>query len=101
MTKRSRKKEKNISNQSGHSNSLNKVVRPLTAETNKIVKIITCIFLVVATFAIYSQVQDHEFINYDDNQYVTDNLKVQAGLTRENVSWAFTTSDQATWFPMT
>ena len=101
MTKRSRKKGKNISNQSGHSNSLNKVVRPLTAETNKTVKIIICVFLVVATFAIYSQVQDHEFINYDDNQYVTDNLKVQAGLTRESVSWAFTTSHHATWFPMT
>jgi len=28
-------------------------------------------------------------------------LKIQAGLTRESVSWAFTTSHQATWFPMT
>jgi len=101
MTKRSRKKGKNISNQSGHSNSLNKVVRPLTAETNKTVKIIICVLLVVATFAIYSQVQNHEFLNYDDKQYVTDNLKVQAGLTRESVSWAFTTSHHATWFPMT
>ena len=63
--KRKRSK-KNTSDRSGHSNSLNKVVRPLTAETNKIVKIIICIFLVVATFAIYSQVQDHEFLNYDD-----------------------------------
>ena len=80
---------------------MNKVVRPLTAETNKIVKIIICVFLVVATFAIYSQVQDHEFLNYDDKQYVTDNLKVQAGLTRESVSWAFTISHHATWFPMT
>ena len=66
MTKRSRKKGKNISNQSGRSNSLNKAVRPLTAETNKIVKIIISIFLMVATFCIYSQIQDHEFINYDD-----------------------------------
>ena len=64
-------------------------------------KIVICIFLVVATFCIYSQVQNHEFINYDDNQYVTDNLKVQAGLTHESVSWAFTTSQHATWFPMT
>ena len=55
----------------------------------------------VATFCIYSQVQDHEFINFDDNEYVTNNLKVQAGLTRESVSWAFTTSDHATWFPIT
>ena len=32
MTKRSRKKRGNISNQSGHPNSLHKVVRPLSAE---------------------------------------------------------------------
>ena len=54
----------------------------------------------VATFCIYSQVQDHEFLNYDDNQYVTDNLKVQAGLTRESVSWAFTTFYSSGWHPM-
>jgi len=101
MTKRPRKKEKNISNQSGHSNSLNKVVRPLTAETNKTVKIIICIFLVVATFAIYSQIQDHEFINYDDNIYVTENLNVQAGLTSESVEWAFATFAYAGWSPVT
>jgi len=72
-----------------------------TDEANKTLKVAICIFLMVATFCIYSQVQDHEFINYDDNQYVTDNLKVQAGLTRESVSWAFTTSHHANWFPMT
>ena len=36
----------------------------------------------VATFCIYSQVQNHEFLNYDDNKYVTSNFNVQAGLTR-------------------
>ena len=96
-----RKKEKNISNRNSHLNSLNEVVCSPTSEANKTMRIVICIFLVVATFAIYWQVQDHEFINYDDNQYVTDNLKIQAGLTRESVSWAFTTSHHATWFPMT
>ena len=72
-----------------------------TAMNDTRAKVLICIFLMVATFCIYSQVQDHEFLNYDDNQYVTDNLKVQAGLTRESVSWAFTTSHHATWFPMT
>jgi len=50
----------------------------------------------VATFCIYSQVQDHEFINYDDNIYVTENLNVQAGLTSESVEWVFTTLAGAT-----
>ena len=52
-------------------------------------KVAICIFLMVATFCIYSQVQDHEFINYDDDSYITDNLNVQAGLTSESVKWAF------------
>jgi len=101
MTKRPRKKEKNISNQSGHSNSLNKVVRPLTAETNKIVKIIICIFLMVATFGIYSQIQDHEFVDYDDNILVTESSLVQAGLTNESIIRVFTTTHHSGWLPIT
>jgi len=100
MTKRSRKKEKNISNQSGHSNSLNKVVRPLTAETNRTMKIIICIFLVLSIFAVYWQVQDHEFTNFDDSIFCC--LEVYAaGLTSENVKWAFTTFATGNWFPVT
>ena len=66
-------------------------------------KISICIFLMVATFCIYSQVQDHEFINFDDDKYVTQNLNVKAGLTSESVSWAFTTESVSWvyWHPMT
>jgi len=64
-------------------------------------KIVICIFLMVATFCIYSQVQDHEFINLDDTLYVTENLNVQAGLTSENIKWAFTTFDSGNWSPVT
>ena len=64
-------------------------------------KIVICIFLVVTTFFVYSQVQDHQFINYDDQVYVTENLKVKSGLTRESVHWAFTTSHFSQWHPMT
>ena len=31
------------------------------------------IFLLVSTISVYSQVQDHEFINCDDDIYVTEN----------------------------
>jgi len=63
-----------------------------TDEANKTLKVAICIFLMVATFAIYSQVQDHEFINFDDNVYVTENSLVQAGLTNENIIREFTTT---------
>jgi tetratricopeptide (TPR) repeat protein len=72
-----------------------------TDEGNKTLKVAICIFLMVATFCIYSQVQDHEFINYDDGLYITNNLNVQAGLTSESISWAFTTFHTGQWYPVT
>ncbi len=85
-------KEENISRPSGDSNSF---------EANKIIKFAICIFLVVTTFAVYRQVQDHEFLSHDDPDYVTKNLNVKAGLTSESVTWAFTTSHFSMWHPMT
>ena len=64
-------------------------------------KIAICIFLAVSTFAVYSQVQDHEFINYDDDKYVTNNGYVKAGFPRDSVGWALTTSYNSNWHPMT
>jgi len=72
-----------------------------TAVNDTRAKVLICIFLMVATFCIYSQVQDHEFINYDDNIYVTENLNVQAGLTSESVEWAFTNFAAGNWSPVT
>jgi len=72
-----------------------------TDEANKTLKVAICIFLMVATFCIYSQIQDHEFINFDDDIYITNNLNVQAGLTSESFKWAFTTSHPPYWHPMT
>ena len=69
--------------------------------TDKTVKIAICIFLIVSIFAVYGQIQDHEFINYDDPTYVTENLNIQAGLTSESISWAFTTFSEGNWSPVT
>jgi len=72
-----------------------------TAMNDTRAKVLVCIFLIVATFCIYSQIQDHEFINFDDDKYITHNLNVQAGLTSESFKWAFTTSHPPYWHPMT
>jgi len=72
-----------------------------TDEANKTLKVAICIFLMVATFCIYSQVQDHEFINFDDNKLVTESSLVQAGLTNENIIRVFTTTHFGGWFPIT
>ena len=48
------------------------------------------LLLVVATLALYFPVNHHPFLNYDDDEYVTDNVHVKAGLTGDTVAWAFT-----------
>jgi tetratricopeptide (TPR) repeat protein len=57
--------------------------------------------LLLATLAVYAQVFQFDFVNYDDPDYVTDNIHVRAGLTPEGVRWAFTSGDDANWLPLT
>ena len=60
-----------------------------------------CLFLIITTLAVFWQVKDHEFINYDDTEYITENLHVQGGVTLKGVTWAFTTFHAANWHPLT
>jgi protein O-mannosyl-transferase len=59
------------------------------------------VLLVVATLAVYAQVTRHDFVNYDDPDYVSGNSVVRAGLTRAGVTWAFTTGHAGNWHPLT
>jgi hypothetical protein len=63
--------------------------------------VLLALLLAVATLAVYSRVNAFPFVNYDDTIYVTQNAKVQAGLTWETVRWAFTTYRVGTWHPVT
>ncbi len=62
---------------------------------------VVSLLLVAATAAIYAQVASFEFINFDDPGYVRDNAQVLNGLTRDGAAWAFTTTRQANWHPLT
>ncbi len=64
-------------------------------------KLILCLLLVLATLALYNSVTRAPFLNYDDQAYVTDNLQVRAGLTWKTVGWAFRSSEQSNWHPIT
>ena len=48
-----------------------------------------CLGLAVITLALYLPALHHGFVEYDDQQYVTDNPRVQAGLTWNGLVWAF------------
>jgi len=64
-------------------------------------EIYICLFLVLATAAVYLQVRNHEFVGYDDDDYVSENARVQNGLTLDNVIWAFKTTHTGYWHPLT
>jgi tetratricopeptide (TPR) repeat protein len=59
-----------------------------------------CFLLLAATFAVYAQVRHFDFVNYDDPDYV-NNLHIRNGLSPQSLTWAFTSIDDANWFPLT
>jgi tetratricopeptide (TPR) repeat protein len=60
-----------------------------------------CVALVAITWLVYGQTLHHEFVNYDDEDYVTTNAQVSRGVTLEGIVWAFTSVHSANWHPLT
>ena len=57
--------------------------------------------LFLCTVALFSRATSHEFVAFDDDDYVVKNEQVRAGLTWQGISWAFTTTHAANWHPLT
>ncbi len=57
--------------------------------------------LALAVVAVYYPVHWQPFANYDDPDYVSDNVHVRAGLNWTTVRWAMTARDAANWHPVT
>lgn len=59
-----------------------------------------CLALGLITLALYLPSLRHEFLGYDDQQYVTENSHVRAGLTGTGLLWAFGYR-AGNWHPLT
>jgi hypothetical protein len=55
----------------------------------------------VLTFIVFSPLLGSQFLAYGDPSYVTNNAHVQGGLNASNIAWAFSTTDQGAWMPLT
>ncbi len=75
--------------------------RPQGTRRSKTWTVVGCLLLVVATVAVYSQVNYHPFLIYDDQDYVTNNVHIRQGLDWESVKWSFTTYANGNWHPLT
>lgn len=63
-------------------------------------KLYLCLFLVVSVLAVYWQVQNFDYVYYDDHAYVIQNAQVMNGLSLKGLEWAFTTTYLGLWHPL-
>jgi protein O-mannosyl-transferase len=62
---------------------------------------IVCTLLAAIVFLVFGQTLGHEFINYDDQEYVYENPKITGGLSLDGIQWAFTHVHAGNWHPLT
>jgi tetratricopeptide (TPR) repeat protein len=68
---------------------------PWTAREWQIVALLAAL-----TFAVFGQLASHEFLNFDDGQFIIENGHVLAGLSGDSIAWALS-SAQIGWYPLT
>ena len=73
----------------------------MSGPKDKLRTALTCSTLALTVLVVFWPVTHFPFINYDDPDYVYDNVAVQAGLSGATVVWAFTKSHAGNWHPLT
>ena len=66
-----------------------------------VLKFAICAALIAITWAVFGQTVGHDFVNFDDPIYVSENDHVRAGLSWQGVAWAFTHVHSHNWHPLT
>jgi Flp pilus assembly protein TadD len=62
---------------------------------------LVCLVLAFGTAALYWPITHHQFIIFDDDEYVAANNHVLTGLNWTNAVWAFDGAHAANWHPLT
>jgi len=57
--------------------------------------------LIAINLAIYAPIRTHDFVNWDDLEYVKSNPNVSGGLSWHGLTWALTSGYAANWHPLT
>ena len=59
-----------------------------------------CTFLLLGAVLVFGQTVRHEFIDFDDNDFVYQNAHVSRGLTAPGIIWAFAQFHAHYWIPL-
>ncbi len=57
--------------------------------------------LLVVVCAVFALTLRNDFIDFDDPDYVTENIHVSRGITLDGISWALTSREASNWHPVT
>src|SRR5207244_13586668 len=60
-----------------------------------------CAVLAVITWLIFGQTLEHQFVTYDDPNYVYENANITAGVWLQGLIWAFTHNVGGNWHLLT
>ena len=59
------------------------------------------LLLALITLVVFLPVGSFSFVNFDDDDYITNNPPVRHGLTADGIRWAFTAFHASNWHPLT
>ena len=69
--------------------------------SEKVRRALILFLLVASTIIAFIPVTQSGFVNYDDPGYVTANQHVRSGLSAAAIAWAFTSTVETNWHPLT
>jgi protein O-mannosyl-transferase len=76
-------------------------VRQAASDHRRFAAAVVCALLLLGVALVFGQSLGHDFVNYDDDQYVYDNRPVAGGFTLAGIAWAFTEFHSSNWHPLT
>ena len=79
-------------------NKVSQLRRPWTGLPGTVLLLL---LILLPAFFVYGRLAGHDFVTLDDAAYVNGNIRVQSGLTPDNIAWAFQTLAAEFWHPLT
>jgi len=78
-----------------------RVPNPVRPRTWQRTDLLVAAGLALAVFVVFGRVLGHQFLHFDDNEYIYDNPHVRTGLSLANARWALTAYHSNNWHPLT
>src|SRR5437762_1241034 len=74
---------------------------PSRADNKPLLTGAVSLLLLLLVWVVFGQTLQHEFVNFDDDQYVYENANITSGLSIDGIAWALTSVHADNWHPLT